>query len=268
MVTDIGVISAMVTTLALVGGVSAALLHFVWGTADPARSEQVVADFLDVLPKAGATLLVTLLLTGGAIGGLHLAGRHVRKHQPARIAGAQLQQAPDELRQLMSDAVLAVEEIKGSRAFRDEMFTDLDLRAAMWDLGTRVLAAAELHEAITAAADIDPGMLTSDDHQAYARARTQIEGAAAALRDAAHTVADLDTELAAAEDAARAEDERGRRLEEISAHVDRLTHAHTAVAASTATPATAFTATPATAFTDLTETISTRVHAYRDLRRR
>ncbi|MDF3312165.1 hypothetical protein P3H15_45170 [Rhodococcus sp. T2V] len=259
-VTAIGAISAMVTTLALVvGGVGAALLHFVWGTVDPARSEQVVADFLDVLPEAGTTLLVTLLLAGGAIGGLQLTGRHIRKHRPARITGAQLEQAPDELRQLMSDAVLAVEEIKGSRAFRDGMFTELDLRAAMWDLGTRVLAAAELQEAITAATDTAPGMLTSDDHQAYTRARTQIEGAAAALRDAADTVAGLDTDLATAEDTVRAEEERGRQLEESSAHVDRLTHAHSAVAATTASPA--------IAVTDLIETISTRAHAFRNLPR-
>ncbi|MFC9361989.1 hypothetical protein ACFTZB_36140 [Rhodococcus sp. NPDC057014] len=259
-VTAIGTFSAMVTTLALVvGGVAAALLHVVWGTADPLRSEKVVADFLDVSPEAGTTLLVTLLLTGGAIGGLHLLTRHVRKHQPARIAGAQLQQVPNELRQLMSDAVLAVEQIKGSRAFRDGLFTDLDLRAAMWDLGTRVQAAAELQEAVTAAAHTDPGILTPDDHQAYTRARTQIEDAAAALCHAADTVADLDTELAAAEDTVRAEDERCRRLEESSAHVDRLTHAHTALAATTVSPA--------AAVTDVTEAISTRAHAYRNLPR-
>ncbi|MGW4339709.1 hypothetical protein ACWEK5_44050 [Rhodococcus koreensis] len=257
--TAVGVISTMVTTLALVvGGVAAALLRFVWGTADPPRSEKVVADFLDVLPEAGTTLLVTLLLTGGAIGGLHLLTRHVRKHRPARITGAQLQQAPDELRQLMSDAILAVEEIKGSRAFRDGMFSDLDLRAAMWDLGTRFLAAAELQEAITAAADTDSGMLTPDDHQTYTRARTQIDDAAAALRHAADTVADLDTDRAANEDTVRADDERGRRLEETSDHVDRPTRAHTG---------TASTASPATTVTDLTEAISTRAHAYRDLRR-
>jgi len=143
----------------VVGGVGAALLHLVWGTAEPARSEQVVADFLDVVPEAGTTLLVTLLLTCGAIGGLHLVTSHVRKRQPARITGGQLEQALDELRQLMSDAVLAVEEVKDSRAFRDGMFTDLDLRAAMWDLGTRVLAAAELHEAITATAGTDREVL-------------------------------------------------------------------------------------------------------------
>ncbi|MDT2007026.1 hypothetical protein FXW78_25220 [Rhodococcus opacus] len=142
MVTAVGAIAAAVTALTLVvGGLGAALLHVVWGTADPARSEKVVGDFLDVVPEAGTTLLVALLLTGGAIGGLHLVNRQVRKHQPARITGARLEQAPDDWRQPMSDAVLAVEQIKGSRAFRDGMFTDLDLRAAMWDLGTRVLAA-------------------------------------------------------------------------------------------------------------------------------
>ena len=80
-----------------------------------------------------------------------------------------------------------------------------------------------------------------------------------ALRDATDTVAGLNTELAAAEDAARADDERGRQLAGSSTRVDRLAHAHTAVAASTATPA--------TTVTDLTETISTRAHAYRDLRK-
>ncbi|NDV10212.1 hypothetical protein GXW84_38295 [Rhodococcus sp. IEGM 248] len=259
-VTAIGVISAMVTTLALVvGGVGAALLHFVWGTAEPPRSEKVVGDFLDVVPEAGTTLLMTLLLTGGAIGGLHLVNRHVRKRQPARITGGQLEQAPDELRQLMSDTVLAVEEIKGSRAFRDGMFTDLDVRAAVWDLGTRVLAATELHEAITAAAGTDREVLTPNDHQAYIRVHAQIEQAVQALRDAADTVAGLDTELAAAEDTARAEDERGRQLAESSTRVDRLAHAHTAVAATTATAA--------TTVTDFTETISTRAHAYRNLPR-
>ncbi|WP_172652402.1 hypothetical protein [Rhodococcus opacus] len=216
MATAIGAISAAVIALMLVvGGVEAALLHLVWGPADPARSEKVVGDFLDVVPEAGTTLLVTLLLTGGAIGGLHLVDRHLGKHQPARITGAQLERAPDELRQLMSDAVLAVEEIKGSRAFRDGMFTDLDLRSSMWDLGTRGLAATELHEAITAAAGTDREVLTSDDHQVYTRARTQIEQAVLALHDAADTLADLDTELAA-EDMARAEDERGRMLKESS----------------------------------------------------
>ncbi|WP_213576608.1 hypothetical protein [Rhodococcus sp. USK13] len=114
----------------------------------------------------------------------------------------------------MSDAVLAVEEIKGSRAFRDGMFTDLDLRVAMSDLGTRVLAATELHEAITAAADTDPRTFALDDQQTYTRARTQIDDAVQALRDAAHTLADLSAGLAAAEDEARADDERGRVLEE------------------------------------------------------
>ncbi|PBC45338.1 hypothetical protein [Rhodococcus sp. ACPA1] len=102
-------------------------------------------------------------------------------------------------------------------------------------------------------------MLTSDDHQIYTRARSQIEQAVQALRDAASTVADLDAELAAAEDTARAEDERRRQIAESSTRVDRLAHAHTAVAATTATAATPVTA--------LTETISTRAHAYRDLRR-
>ncbi|KAF0957796.1 hypothetical protein [Rhodococcus sp. T7] len=139
------------------------------GTVDPARSEKVVEDFLGVVPVAGTTLLLTLLLTGGAIGGLHVAGRHLRTHQPAGITGAQLQRAPDELRHLMSDAVLAVEQIKASRPFGVGLFTDLDLRAAMWDLGTRVLAAAELHEAITAAAGTGSGLLTSDDHRTYTR---------------------------------------------------------------------------------------------------
>ncbi|MFD7012420.1 hypothetical protein [Rhodococcus jostii] len=177
-VTGVGAISAAVIALMLVvGGVGAAMLHLVWGTVDPARSEKVVGDFLNAVPEAGTTLLVALLLTGGAVGGLHLVNRHVRKHQPARITGAQLQQAPDELRQRMSDAVLAVEQIKGSRVFRDGMFTDVDLRAAMWDLGTRVLAATELQEAITAAAGTDPGMLTPEDQQIYTRARTQIEQA-------------------------------------------------------------------------------------------
>ncbi|RZL75382.1 MAG: hypothetical protein EOP32_31595 [Rhodococcus sp. (in: high G+C Gram-positive bacteria)] len=129
----------------------------------------------------------------------------------------------------------------------------------MWDLGTRVLAATELHEAITAAAGTDPRTLTPGDHQTYIRARTQIEQAMQALRDAADTVADLSVDLAAAEDAARAEDERGRMLEESSVHVDRLAHAHTAVAATTATPA--------TTVTDLTETISARAHAYGNLPR-
>ncbi|WP_128644147.1 hypothetical protein [Rhodococcus opacus] len=259
-VTGVGAISAAVIALMLVvGGLGVAMLHLVWGTVDPARSEKVVGDFLDVAPEAGTTLLVTLLLTGGAIGGLHLLGRCSRRRQPARITGGQLAQAPDELRQLMSDAVLAVEEIKGSRAFRDGMFTDLDLRAAMWDLGTRVLAAAELHEAITAAAGTDREVLSPADHQAYARARTQIEQAVQALRDAADTVVDLDSELAAAEDAARADDERGRLLAESSTRVDRLAHAHSAVAATISTPA--------TAVTDLTEAISTRAHAYRELRR-
>ncbi|MFD6062720.1 hypothetical protein [Rhodococcus wratislaviensis] len=259
-VTALGAISAAVIALMLVvGGVGAAMLHLVWGTVDPPRSEKVVGDFLDVVPESGTTLLVRLLLTGGAIGGLHLVNRHVRKHQPARITGAQLAQAPDELRQLMSDAVLAVEEIKGSWAFRDGMFTDLDLRAAMWDLGTRVLAAAELHEAITAAADTDREVLTPDDHQAYTRAHAQIEQAMRELRAGADTVADLSAELAAAEDAARADDERGRMLEESSAHVDRLAHAHTTVEAATVMPA--------TTVTDLIETISTRAHAYRYLPR-
>ncbi|MDT2007025.1 hypothetical protein FXW78_25210 [Rhodococcus opacus] len=102
-------------------------------------------------------------------------------------------------------------------------------------------------------------MLTPDDHQTYTRARTQIYDAVQALRDAADTVADLDTELTAAEDAARADDERGRQLEESSAHVARLAHAHTAVEATTTTPA--------TTITDLTETVSARAHAYRNLPR-
>ncbi|MDH6292819.1 hypothetical protein [Rhodococcus opacus] len=220
LVTAIGAISAAVLALTLVvGGVGSALLHLVWGPST----------------------------------------RHVRKRQPAQITGAQLEQAPDELRQLMSDAVLAVKEIKGSRGFRDGMFTDLDLRAAMWDLGARVLAVTELHEAITAAAGADREVLTLGDHQTYTRARTQIEQVVQALREAATTVADLDTELAAAEDAARAADERGRQLAESSTRVDRLAHAHTAVAATTATAA--------TTVTDLTETISTRAHTYRNLPR-
>ncbi|WP_155773087.1 hypothetical protein [Rhodococcus opacus] len=122
---------------------------------------------------------------------------------------------------------------------------------------TRGLAASELHEAITAVAGTDREVLTSDDHQTYTRERTQIEATVQALRDAAATVADLDTDLAAAEDAARAEDERGRQLEESSTRVDRLTHAHAAVAATSAT-----TATTASAVTDLTETIGSRAHAY------
>lgn len=71
--TAVGAISATVLALTLVvGGVGAALLHLVWGTADPARSEKVLADFLDVVPEAGTALLATWLLTAGAIGGLHL----------------------------------------------------------------------------------------------------------------------------------------------------------------------------------------------------
>ncbi|QSE88031.1 hypothetical protein JWS13_05060 (plasmid) [Rhodococcus pseudokoreensis] len=259
-VAAVGAVSAAVTAVMLVaGGVGAAFLHLVWGTTDPARSDEVIEDFLAVLPEAATTLLVTWLLTGAAVGGLHLVDRSDRKRQPARILGGQLRQAPEELRRPMSDAILAVERIKGSRAFRDGMFTDLDLRAAMWDLGTQVLAATELHEAMTAAAGTGSGTLTPEEGRTYTRAHAQIEQAARELRQAADTVADLDTDLAAADTAARVADERARQLAESDAHVVRLAHAHTAAQASTSTAA--------TTVTDLTDTITTRAHAYRTLPR-
>ncbi|QHE73500.1 hypothetical protein [Rhodococcus sp. WAY2] len=256
----VGTISAGITALSLLlGGAGTALLHVNWEVADPARAEEVVDDFLNVVPEAGTALLGTLLVTGAAIAGLHLLARIDRRRQPARIVGAEFEHTPEELRQLMSDAVLAVEQIKHSRAFHEGMFTDLDLRTAMWDLGARVLAAAELHEAITAAASARPEMLTPDDHQAYLQARIQIEHAVQALRDAADTVAELSSELTAADAASRAAVESSRQIEASSGHLDRLAHAHTAVAATTATPA--------ITVTDLSETISTRVLAYRDLPR-
>ncbi|QHE72674.1 hypothetical protein GFS60_06319 (plasmid) [Rhodococcus sp. WAY2] len=43
------------------------------------------SDFLDFVPETGTTLLVTVLLTSGAIDGLHLVNRSVRKHQTARF---------------------------------------------------------------------------------------------------------------------------------------------------------------------------------------
>ncbi|QHE72673.1 hypothetical protein GFS60_06318 (plasmid) [Rhodococcus sp. WAY2] len=121
------------------------------------------------------------------------------------------------------------------------------------DLGTRVLAAAELREAVTAAAGIDWEVLTPTTTRPTPRP-TAPSRRCATLRTPYLTWTPNSPPPRARP---RAADERRRQNEERLAHVNHLAHAHTAVAASTATPT--------TTVTDLIETISTRAHAYRNL---
>ena len=203
---------------------------------------------------AGATT-ATFLVGVAAVGAVTALGAVRKKRKPNEITGNQLAAAPHEVRALMSDAVLTVETIKDSRAWREGLFTDVDLRAAIWDIGSRVLAATELHDAITAAGESGNGALAPEDDQTYVLSCARIADAVQALRDAAAAVTQLSAELAAADAVAQLDAERAERAEQSAGRIERL------VTAQAATPTT-----PATTVTDLSETITTRTVAYRELR--
>ena len=240
-------------------GLTAIPLLFAGATVALAAFADVEARFLTDHSGAHWTLAAattaTVLVGVAAVGGMTAIGAARSKRKPHEITGNQLAAAPHEVRELMSDAVLTVETIKDSRAWREGLFTDVDLRAAIWDIGSRVLAATELHDAITAAGESGIGALAPEDDQTYVLTCARIADAVQALRDAAAAVTQLSAELAAADAVAQLDAERAERAEQSAGRIERL------VTAQAATPTT-----PATTVTDLSETITTRTVAYRELR--
>ncbi|MDJ0418843.1 hypothetical protein [Rhodococcus opacus] len=249
-----------IVVLSIGGTILAAIpLLFAGATVALAAVADVEASFLTdhsgALWTLAAATTATVLVGGAAVGAVTALGAVRNKRKPNEITGNQLAAAPHEVRELMSDAVLTVETIKDSRAWREGLFTDVDLRAAIWDIGSRVLAATELHDAITAAGESGNGALAPEDDQTYVLSCARIADAVQALRDAAEAVTQLSAELAAADALAQQGAERAERAEQAAGRIGRL------VAAQATTPTT-----PATAVTDLSETITTRTLAYRDLR--
>lgn len=249
-----------VVLLSIGGAILAAIpLLFAGATVALASFADVEASFLtdhsDALWTLAAATTATVLVGVAAVGGMTALDAVRNKRKPNEITGNRLAAAPHEVRELMSDAVLTLETIKDSRAWREGLFTDVDLRAAIWDIGSRVLAATELHDAITAAGESGNGALAPEDGQTYVLSCARIADAVQALRDAAAAVTQLSAELAAADAVAQLDAERAERAEQSAGRIGRL------VAAQAATPTT-----PATAVTDLSETITTRTVAYRELR--
>ncbi|MFE5700484.1 hypothetical protein [Rhodococcus koreensis] len=258
-----GLLSVLLGILVLsIGGttLTAIPLLFAGATVALAASADIEASFLtdhsDTLWTLAGATTATFLMGGAAVGGMTAIGAVRNRRKPNEITGNQLAAAPNGVRELMSDAVLTIETIKESRAWREGLFTDLDLRAAIWDIGSRVLAATELHDAITAAAETGSGTLAPEDDQTYVLSCARIADAVQALRDAADAVTQLSAELAAADATAQHGAERAERAEQAAGRIERL------VTAQAATPTT-----PATAVTDLSETITTRTLAYRELRK-
>ena len=257
-----GLLSVLLGVVLLsIGGtiLTAIPLLFAGATVALAAFADVEVSFLsehsDALWTLAAGTTATFLVGVAAVGAVTALGAVRNKRKPNEITGNQLAAAPHEVRELMSDAVLTVETIKDSRAWREGLFTDVDLRAAIWDIGSRVLAATELHDAITAAGESGNGALAPEDDQTYVLSCARIADAVQALRDAAAAVTQLSAELAAADALAQLDAERAERAEQAAGRIGRL------VAAQATTPTT-----PATAVTDLSETITTRTRAYRELR--
>ncbi|WP_054247840.1 hypothetical protein [Rhodococcus opacus] len=240
-------------------GLTAIPLLFAGATVALAAFADVEARFLTDHSGAHWTLAAattaTVLVGVAAVGGMTAIGAARSKRKPHEITGNQLAAAPHEVRELMSDAVLIVETIKDSRAWREGLFTDVDLRAAIWDIGSRVLAATELYDAITAAGESGNGALAPEDDQTYVLSCARIADAVQALRCAAAAVSQLSAELAPADALAQLDAERAEGAEQAAGRIGRL------VSAQATTPTT-----PATAVTDLSETITTRTLAYRELR--
>ncbi|WP_231914230.1 hypothetical protein [Rhodococcus sp. LB1] len=133
-----------VVVLSIGGAILTAIpLLFARATVALAAFADVEASYLTdhsgaLWTLAGATT-ATVLVGVAAVGGMTAIGAARNKRKPNEITGNQLAAAPHEVRELMSDAVLTVETIKDSRAWREGLFTDVDLRAAIWDIGSRVL---------------------------------------------------------------------------------------------------------------------------------
>lgn len=257
-----GLLSVLLGVVLLsIGGtiLTAIPLLFAGATVALAAFADVEVSFLsehsDALWTLAGATTATFLVGVAAVGAVTALGAVRNKRKPNEITGHQLATAPHEVRALMSDAVLTVETIKNSRAWREGLLTDVDLRAAIWDIGSRVLAATELHDAITAAGESGNGALAPEDDQTYVLSCARIADAVQALRDAAAAVTQLSAELAAADAVAQLDAERAERAEQSAGRIERL------VTAQAATPTT-----PATAVTDLSETITTRTVAYRELR--
>ena len=240
-------------------GLTAIPLLFAGATVALAAFADVEARFLtdhsDALWTLAGATTATVLVGVAAVGGMTAIGAVKNRRKPNEITGNQLAAAPDPVRELMSDAVLTIEAIKESRAWREGLFTDLDLRAVIWDIGSRVLAATQLHDAITAAAETGSGTLAPEGDQTYVLSCAQIAAAVQALRDAADAVTQLSAELAAADATAQQGTERAERAEQTAERIERL------ITAQANAPTT-----PATAVTDLSETITARTVAYRELR--
>lgn len=160
---------------------SAIPLLFPGATVVLAASADVEASFLtdhsDALWTLAGATTATFVMGGAAVGGMTAIGAVRKRRKPNEITGNQLAAAPDEVRELVSDAVLTIETIKESRAWRERLFADLDLRAAIWDIGSRALAATELHDAIAAAGESGSGTLAPEDDETYVLSCVQIADA-------------------------------------------------------------------------------------------
>ncbi|MGW4339859.1 hypothetical protein ACWEK5_44845 [Rhodococcus koreensis] len=145
-----GLLSVLLGIIVLsIGGtmLTAIPLLFAGATVVLAASADVEASFLidhsDALWTLAGATTATFVMGGAAVGGMTAIGAVRKRRKPNEITGNQLAAAPDEVRELMSDAVLTIETIKESRAWRERLFTDLDLRAAIWDVGSRALVVGE-----------------------------------------------------------------------------------------------------------------------------
>jgi hypothetical protein len=138
-----GLLSVLLGVVLLAIGVTiltAIPLLFAGATVALAAFADVEASFLtahsDTLWTLAGATTATFLIGGAAVGGMTATGAARDKRKPNEITGNQLAAAPHEVRELMSDAVLTVETIKASRAWREGLFIDVELRAAAWDIGS------------------------------------------------------------------------------------------------------------------------------------
>lgn len=176
------------------------------------------------------------------------------------ISGRRLEALDPRLRGSVATALLALADIEGSRAFREQFLGELDIAAARWQVVRDAVAADELltlHEAT------EPTAL--DDEQALTEAQTAVEQVIANLGQNAEAL--VRAALAARELSAELDDSAARSQAELARerlHANGETKQQRLRAAMAAVTA-AGTATPES--TDLSEAVDARVRAYAELAR-
>ncbi|WP_280345763.1 MULTISPECIES: hypothetical protein [Nocardia] len=179
-----------------------------------------------------AGILIVSGLSTAAIG----AALDQRQMEKATLTGARLKVLPPALCRPLARAILAIEDIKSGRAFREKYLGELELSATAWQMAQTALRGGELVAARAELLDAEEGVISPADRVAAEAAQrtvdelvADLERDAEALATAAASARTLSTALEDTEARALAETERERISRQQLARRHRLDAALAAV---------------------------------------